>query len=309
MRKHFRPGNSIVACPLQLLKTVKRCRKGILESICQLLIAIAWLSTQQNRTIQISSTCQHAKKDKKGYQYVPMINTPHPNKALVFPCPLRQRVGQWQLRPLSYNVHQLLEPTVWVCHVALAWLWFLNLKWVCQAPFGYIWGVNKGCWISCPEHAANVCNSQASKLLQLAELEICEFHSGFCTIEEVWENPLLNIPSLGNAKTPLVLRNLSVQSFDFWTISNKHSRDSQQCRRFEIRDWKPFFLSPSSDGFVEHRGKCHASLLLSVLRTSNMPETFGDWCLTRVEISHVCRIWIDVDCHVVKELWVPPPDC
>lgn len=43
-----------------------------------------------------------------------------------------------------------------------------------------------------------------SKLLQLAELEICEFHSGFCTIEEVWEHPLLNIPSLGpNAKTSL----------------------------------------------------------------------------------------------------------
>ena len=123
MRKHFRPGNSIVACPLQLLKTVKRCRKGILESICQLLIAIAWLSPQQNRTIQISSTCQHA---KKGYQYVPMINTlPHPNKALVFPCPLRQRVGQWQLRPLSYNVHQLLC-RVWVCHVALAVSWELH---------------------------------------------------------------------------------------------------------------------------------------------------------------------------------------
>lgn len=118
IRKHFKPGNSNSGMSIATAQNCQKMPKGNTgKHIAQLLIAIAWLSTQQNRTIHISSTSQHA---KKGYQYVPMINTlPHPNKALVFPCPLRQSVRQWQLRPLSYNVHQLLC-RVWVCHVALA---------------------------------------------------------------------------------------------------------------------------------------------------------------------------------------------
>lgn len=119
---------AIVACPLQLLKTVKRCRKEILESILHN-YSLPLLGCLHSRT-EPSTSHQHVNMPRKGtnYQYVPMINTlPHPNKALVFPCPLRQSVRQWQLRPLSYNVHQLLC-RVWVCHVALAVSWELLTK-------------------------------------------------------------------------------------------------------------------------------------------------------------------------------------
>lgn len=167
-----------MACPLQLLKTVKRCRKEILESILHN-YSLPLRGCLHSRP-EPSTSHQHLKMPRKGtnYQYVPMINTlPHPNKALVFPCPLRQSVRQWQLRPLSYNVHQLLC-RVWNGCVMSPWPSVEN----CLPKLGLT-------MIPQPElqpvRDDSLAEAKPSKLLQLAELEICEFHSGFCTIEEV----------------------------------------------------------------------------------------------------------------------------
>lgn len=120
IRKHFRPGNSNSGMSIATAQKRQKMSKG--------------------------------NTGKQGYQYVPMINTlPHPNKALVFPCPLRQSVRQWQLRPLSYNVHQLLSRVLGV----LCRLGQLRIAWelLAKAWLDYLdtFGVRstQGCCISC----------------------------------------------------------------------------------------------------------------------------------------------------------------
>lgn len=146
--------------------------------------------------------------------------------------------------------------------------------------------------------------TKPSKLLQLAELEICEFHSGFCTIEEVWEHPLLNIPSLRpNAKTSLCTAKSYMQRFDSersqTSILATHS-SLAGLKWFEIRNWKPFCLlhHQVATDLLNIAANVTLPSCCQCWEPQILPETFGDWCLTHVEISHVCRIWIDVDCHV-----------
>lgn len=69
---------------------------------------------------------------------------------------------------------------------------------------------------------------------------------------------------------------------------------------FEIRDWKPFCLlhHQVATDLLNIAANVTLPSCCQCWEPQILPETFGDWCLTRVEISHVCRIWIDVDCHV-----------